>query len=71
MEKKTIGVVVGVNSTNLEDRVKAIEAYINKDIRKRKAQKREVKRMKATSTDPATMSVLMNVDDTDDEQELG
>lgn len=55
----------------LEQRVAALESYINKDIRKRKRQKREVKRLKREATDPAVQALLANVDDTDDEQELG
>lgn len=67
MTKKTTEAVVGAT---LEDRVASLETYINKDIRKRKQQKREIKRLKRESTDQAVLQVLDGLDDTDNEQEL-
>lgn len=67
-EKKTTEAVDGAT---LDERVVAIESYINKDIRQRKQQKRELRRLKRTNTNPAIQQVLDTLDDTDNEEELG
>lgn len=58
-------------TASLEDRLAAVESYINKDIRKRKADKREIKRLKREAKDTPLESTFDGLDDTDNESELG